>query len=555
MYFSLNKKIFYTVFVLFIFMAVLFLSMFLSIYSKKYMEDRNTVFLRNQYVLELLYENIALRREISEDKINLSEASKEAISGDLGQKQEELSREQKLSQDLQQNYNERTIAFIEGAKIIGISSVLSLISIIILGFLLQRWVVAPIRRLTDASKMVAQGDFSHRIPLGKKQIFFDEFDTLAKAFNMMLDNIESKMTEIKNTEVFLQSLIDAIPDGIRVIDHDYNVVLTNKAYLGQTEKQKAQGLGKCFYAYNLDKPCSDRSFRCPLREIRDIKSKSINIIQSIGGHPLSISAAPLRIKKGSDNKDFYIIESIRDLSDDIRFSHEQKVASLGFLATSVAHEIKNNLGSVRMILEGLLEKYFKDMDDKSQEKQYLEMIYNQIVTSINIPERLLKLAHYSGEEQEVFDVKESINEVLSLLDYEAKRNGIEVERNYCNSATCILGSEADFEMIILNLSQNALKAMPSGGKLELDVKKDKNTVIVEVKDSGIGIAEDKMEHIFEPFYSDGRSSRHQGTGLGLAIVKSLVEKFKGSIAVKSEVNKGTSFTIKFPKSQRNKLQN
>ena len=82
MYFSLNKKIFYTVFVLFIFMAVLFLSMFLSIYSKKYIEDRNTVFLRNQYVLELLYENIALRREISEDKINLSEASKEAISGE-----------------------------------------------------------------------------------------------------------------------------------------------------------------------------------------------------------------------------------------------------------------------------------------------------------------------------------------------------------------------------------------------------------------------------------------------------------------------------------------
>ena len=491
MYFSLNKKIFYTVFVLFIFMAVLFLSMFLGIYSKKYIEDRNTVFLRNQYVLELLYENIALRREVSQDKIKLSEASKEVISGDLGQKQEELSREQKLSQDLQQNYNERTIAFIEGAKIIGISSVLSLISIIILGFLLQRWVVSPIRRLTDASKMVAQGDFSHRIPLGKKQIFFDEFDTLAKAFNMMLDNIESKMTEIKNTEVFLQSLIDAIPDGIRVIDHDYNVVLTNKAYLGQTEKQKTDGFGKCFYAYNLDKPCSERTFRCPLREIKDIKSKNINIIQSIGGHPLSISAAPLRIKKGTDNNDFYIIESIRDLSD----------------------------------------------------------------ASINIPERLLKLAHYSGEEQEVFDVKESINEVLSLLDYEAKRNGIEVERNYCNSATCILGSEADFEMIILNLSQNALKAMPSGGKLELEVKKDKNTVIIEVKDSGIGIAEDKIDHIFEPFYSDGRSSRHQGTGLGLAIVKSLVEKFKGSIAVKSEVNKGTTFTIKFPKSQRNKLQN
>ena len=205
MYFSLNKKIFYTVFVLFIFMAVLFLSMFLSIYTKKYQEDRDTLFLRNKYVLELLYENIALRKELDRDTIKLSKESRAAISGDLGQKQEELSREQKISKELQQNYNERTVAFKEGAKIIGISSLLSLISIIILGFLLQKWVINPIKRLTKASKMISDGDFSHRIKVDKKQIFFDEFDTLAKTFNTMIDSVEGSIKEIKSAETFLQS--------------------------------------------------------------------------------------------------------------------------------------------------------------------------------------------------------------------------------------------------------------------------------------------------------------------------------------------------------------
>lgn len=555
MYFSLNKKIFYTVFSLFIFMGIIFLTMFLTIYSKKYQEDRNTIFLRNQYVLELLHENIALRRELNEAKIKLSTETKNLLAGDLGEKQEELSRERKLNADLQQNYNERTVAFIEGIKIIGISSFLSLISIVILGILLQKWVILPIRKLTAASDLISKGDFTYRIALGKKQIFFDEFDTLAKTFNTMIDNIEEKIAEIKNTEVFLQSLIDAIPDGIRVIDRNYNIILANKAYYKQMGVLAAEKRSKCFAAYNYDSPCPIGALTCPLREIKHSKAKSISIIQNVSGRPLSINAAPLKIGVLPEKDNYYIIESIRDLSDDIRFSHEQKIASLGFLATSVAHEMKNNLGSIRMILEGLLDTMYKDVADNSEEKKYLIMIYNQIVASVNIPERLLRLARNSGDEKEVIDLSSSINEVLSLLDYEAKRNGITVKSEFAAGKNVIIGNEADFKMIILNLAQNALKAMPSGGQLSVEVKKDNNNILVDINDTGVGIPAEKIGHIFEPFYSDGRRSRHQGTGLGLAIVKSLVEKFRGTISVKSEVSQGTSFSIKFPKYKRNKLQN
>ena len=105
-------------------------------------------------------------------------------------------------------------------------------------------------------------------------------------------------------------------------------------------------------------------------------------------------------------------------------------------------------------------------------------------------------------------------------------------------------------MIILNLAQNAIKAMPSGGELKITTDKDRNDVIVKVKDTGIGIEKDKLQHIFEPFYSEGQNSRLQGTGLGLAIVKSLVEKYKGSISVSSILKQGTIFELKFPKAKR-----
>ena len=157
MYFSLNKKIFYTIFILMIFTAALFFMLFLGVFGQKYKEDQNNIFLRNHYIMELLHENIGLRRIIDSSHIVI--ADDDLMSQTLSEKQEELSREKKINADLDRNYNERTAAFVEGAKIIGLSFMLSLLSIVILGFLLQRWVVNPIHKLTDLSALVAKGDF------------------------------------------------------------------------------------------------------------------------------------------------------------------------------------------------------------------------------------------------------------------------------------------------------------------------------------------------------------------------------------------------------------
>ena len=146
----------------------------------------------------------------------------------------------------------------------------------------------------------------------------------------------------------------------------------------------------------------------------------IKVFAAYPNRHLAINAAPLNIQDAQGKTLNYIVESIRDLSEDIRFSHQQKLSSLGFLATSVAHEMKNHLGSIRMITEGLLNKYFQNRSDEDEEKKYLTLIDKQLVECINVPERLLKMAQFSQEEQSKFSLQSGIHDVISLLDYEAR---------------------------------------------------------------------------------------------------------------------------------------
>lgn len=549
MYFSLNKKIFYTLFILLVFTSLLFFGLFFSIYLQKFAQDQNSVSLRNQYVIELLKENILLKQKLSDLEVLSVKDEVKDLTIDLQNKERELWRERQLNIDLQNSYHQRLAAFSEGGRIILTSSMLSIISILILILLLRRWVMRPVKKLTDMANMVKNGDFSKRIR-NKHNKFYDEFDTLIETFNQMTDNIENNISEIREKEQFLQSLIDAIPDGIRVINQDCRVVLANKSYLNKFLKNKESQSKRCFAVYDDEKPCLNLS-GCPLQARFKKNSKNMVFIRNIDRRPLSVNAAVLPLNH-SEN-DFYVVESIRDLSDEIQFSHEQKISSLAFLATSLSHEMKNNLGSMRMILEGLLETGFKDLPETCEEKKYLNLVYQQIVESVKIPERLLKLTQQNTNEKEMFFIKESVMEVFSLLDYEAKHNGVSL---VCEgSEGKVYGNVTDFKMIILNLSQNAITAMPTGGELKIEIKQSGNFAVLKVSDTGMGIEKDKLERIFEPFYTYSATAKRQGTGLGLAIVKSLVGKFRGQISVSSVKGKGTVFEIKLPKSARKKLQN
>ena len=548
MFISLNKKILCSILVFMFVLIGLFFIIFINFYARNLQDRQNSIYMRNQYVVDLLYDNIALQKRIADiyaQNPNISiQDNVQNISKGIDLTTKELSREQKLNAELQKNYNNNKEALKIGAQILAFSLFIVILFIFLLIFMLDFWVIRPIEKLIEISRQVSLGIFSNRIST-KKGRFQDEFDILYSTFNKMLDNTEYSIEEIKNRETFLQKLIDAIPDGIRVIDKEYNVIMANKAFHNILNLKKSSVGQKCYRAYGFScEGCLQRQYTCPIKELLQNKEnipEHFHTIHEVGKKPLYLNAIHLRWGQGQNN--IYVVEAFHDLSNDVRFSHQQKVSSLAFLSTSIAHEMKNNLGAIRMIFEGILTSYYANIPDDNDQKKYLKMAYNQLVETIKTPERLLRLAQYSDNDNTDIDIETSIKDILLMIDYDAKRHGVSINTQFERHLN-FMGNEADFKMIILNLIQNAIKAMPNGGELSISTHRKNNFIHLNIRDTGIGIDANKIKHIFEPFYSANNNAK--SSGLGLAIVSSLVEKLHGKIKVKSKIGKGTEFTIQIP---------
>lgn len=549
MFIGINKKIMCSLFAFVTILATIFYIIFFNLYSQKLQDNANNVYLRNQYVVSLLNDNVRLRQSLASIADTYPEAMNDISYinniNKIDATQRELSNERQLNDELWENYNSNKETLITGAKIVAASLVVVILLVLVLFYLLDRWVITPLQKLIAISNHVSAGVFSDRLPSQKSALAQDEFDILYTTFNQMLNNIENNIEQTKIREQFLQQLIDAIPDGIRVIDQKHNVLMANRAFYNVMKLDKTCVGHKCYQAYGYNGAGCPRSrYNCPIENLGKI-AKEFHAIHEVGKRPLYVNAD--KLVYGSNPNDYYIVESIHDLSRDVRFSHQQKVSSLAFLSTSLAHEIKNNLGAIRMIMEGIFASDNQNSADTEEQKKYLMMAHKHLVETIQIPERLLKLAQYSEQDVGQIDVASAIKDIALMIDYDAKRKGIRITTEIENGLQ-FEGNESDFKMIVLNLAQNAIKAMPDGGNLHISGKSEGKNIVVDVKDTGIGISADKLKHIFEPFYS--ANSKEKSSGLGLAIVRSLVEKARGKITVKSKHKQGTCFAIKLPLKQK-----
>lgn len=502
MFVSLNRKIIYSIVTLFLITSLIFVYTFYIIYGNKIQEDQRYSIQRNQQYIDLLFKNIVVSKEfrhILEQNPHI--VIPDYVSNYLASAvnaENRLTLEQRQIQEINKSYEDRYAAIPESLRILGISSILLILSIIFLGYLISRWILNPLNRISTVSSQVADGRLNIRIKPEKTPFFKDELDNLTDTFNQMLDKLENVLSEIKEKEAFLQALIDNVPDGIRVTDAAGNVIVANKAY----HKQKA-----------------DKSAF------------------------LSVNAAPLQIGREQS----LTVESLHDLSADINFSHRQKLSSLGFLSTSIAHEMKNNLGALRIILERIISKFYAARPDNDEAKKHLNLVYNQLISCIDLPERLLKLTRSSSETSQTVCCHSCLQDVVAMMDFEAKSKGMTISLECEDETLAFRGNEADFKMIALNLILNALKAMTAGGRLEIRTfRPSPRKVGISFCDNGCGIAEEKLQQIFEPFYTDSENENARGNGLGLSIVKSLVSKYKGTINVTSTPGQGSTFTLSFP---------
>ncbi len=430
----------------------------------------------------------------------------------------------------------------------GMGALLLLLTLAGGSWFIRHLILKPVSRLASGSTDLANGLLDTRVSIEGD----DELAQLSSSFNQMADSLQTLLNQTREQEAFLQALVDAIPDGIRVIDPDtFLIALDNQAYrsiIGRDAGQSCKGLTCHASSHGLSQPCPPSLALCPVHEIRHSgrPCKTLMAFKREDGstNQVEVMAAPMRLRIGGKKK-LFIVESCRDLARIVKFSQEQKLAEMAQLATGVAHEIHNPLASVRIALHAMLRAIDKTTESSGEMLSYLELVDGEIDRCIEITERLLKLGIASPGNAQLVEVNPVVKETLSLLSWEAEAAKVRIQTGYATTNPRVLASDSELRMVVLNLAQNALHAMPDGGTLEVRTEEQGDKVNIVFTDTGVGIGQADVAHIFEPFYSH-RADGQKGTGLGLSICRSIVLNYGGDIRFESQTGKGSTFTVELP---------
>ncbi len=219
----------------------------------------------------------------------------------------------------------------------------------------------------------------------------------------------------------------------------------------------------------------------------------------------------------------------------------EKMAAIGQLAAGIAHEIRNPLGIIANALYDLGEI----LDGENPEvKEDLRIATEEMRRVQDIINNLLEFSRESRAELEEVDIDELLRKTLHLMHKSLQNGGVSVVTDFGGLGVCMVNQNA-LRQVFLNIITNAVQAMPAGGELRVNSERlADGRVRLEFSDTGVGIPPEHLTDIFNPFFTT--KAPGQGTGLGLSIVHSVVKRYRGSIRVESQIDRGTTFSIEFP---------
>jgi len=424
--------------------------------------------------------------------------------------------------------------------------VITLLALMATWFALRRLVLAPAAGLHAAVRAVTAGDLAARAPVAPGSP--DEMAALARGFNGMADRLSATMAELRERDAFLQGVIDAVPDGIRVIASDFAVIAVNDRFCRQVGLSRSEILGRPCYAssHGRAEPCVPTLVVCPLVEL-GIGGSTVKCthVHRCGAEDVAVEVVAASVPDGRPGQaGRCIVESIREVSHDVAVSLGDRLSEIGQLATGVAHEIHNPLASVQFGLTAV-QACLGQADRMDEAKEYMELVRREIERCIDVTGRLMRLSEGPSERGALVDVGEVAQGIASLLRYEAETRRIALTVDIAAS-TRIIASESEIGMVLVNLIQNAFHATAAGGRITVSGGAGPGgEVTITVADTGRGIPTEDLARIFLPFWTR-RADRSEGSGLGLPICKALVGKWRGTISVTSRQGEGTTFHLVFP---------
>jgi two-component system, OmpR family, sensor histidine kinase NblS len=468
------------------------------------------------------------------------------------------------------NPNATIVASSNFTRDVTISVFITIWAMVILGNVFNALMITkPIKELLVGVKNIAAKNFKQRINLPLR----GELGELIASFNLMAEKLEKyeeqNIEELTSEKAKLETLVSTIADGAVLIDTDLQIILVNPTarHIFSWEKKEVVGQNILHHlpselTIKLTKPLYDlvdsTHFKTTNKNLENIESLikedlptgdefKINITQ-----PVRRSVRILLTKVLDRDKEH--IRGIALTVQDITREVELNEAKSQFIS-NISHELRTPLFNIKSFIETLSE-YGDDLTE-IQKKEFLETANHETDRLTRLVNDVLDLSRLESSRAYnlcAVDLTQPIEQTLRTCQLNAKDKGIKLERKMENNLPPVLGHYDLLLQVFTNLVGNALKFTNSGGKVTIKAYKltGENSsfvsqVRIEVQDTGIGIAPEDKEAIFERFFRvENRVHTLEGTGLGLSIVKNIIDKHNSQVFIESEVGVGTTFWFDLP---------
>jgi two-component system, sporulation sensor kinase E len=367
-------------------------------------------------------------------------------------------------------------------------------------------------------------------------------ESLPKLDSGQINNLISILAEEVKDIVLLEMVLSSLPFGVIVARPDHYIQFMNIPVKRMVPLQQ-KGLDKLkAWEVILDSDISN-FVKESLLEAETVKPRDFTLETLNRDITLAVGVMPV-VKEGSIQGDFIYIEDVTDKRlEEARLRRAESLAAMTTMAASVAHEIKNPLGSISIYLQLMQKSLNTDSEScRTDLEDYLSIISEEVERLNSIVVDYLFAVRPMDTHPIPTSINSIIEELITFVQYELMEAGIKVEEYPGKDLPLLNLDEKLIKQALLNIIKNALAAMENGGTLTIRTYEKDNMVHMRIQDTGIGIPADLVSKIFEPYFT----TKDNGSGLGLTVVYKVIKEHGGELRVFSKEGEGTTFTILLP---------
>jgi PAS domain S-box-containing protein len=390
--------------------------------------------------------------------------------------------------------------------------------------------------LRDSSGSIIAGIEVVRNITARKQMEVDR-ENLIKEQRDLIATVTRSHKEWKDT-------FDSIQDPIYITDNDFRIIKANKAFMEFAGKSFQKIIGRTCYEllHGSTEPHPD----CPLRSMRHSGNPAdIELVDPKTKKTLVVSHFPFITPEGLFGGTINLVRDVtQEREKEMRLIMSERLASLGQMAASIAHEINNPLTAILGCAEGLRNRVNQERYDPVLFKNYLKIIEEEVARCKNITTGMLSFVRKSSPEKKTVDIHEILDSALEIAGFQGRLRAVRVLKRYEPGRHAVHGNDGELKQVFLTMITNALDAMDDTGTLSIETGTESGAVFLAFRDTGSGIPSEYINRIFDPFFTT--KTERGGTGLGLSIAKKILANHHGDVLVASDEDKGTTFTITLP---------